>query len=572
MTLKVGDAVEGRYKILKALDQGGMGDVFLAEHQLIKRRVALKLLRADLAEDADVLERFMNEAQAAGTLGHPNIVESTDMGFTRDGVPYIVFEFLEGSLLTDEIYRVRGLATRRALRIARQIASALHAAHSAGIVHRDLKSDNVFLTDRDGALDHVKVLDFGISRFLEADDNVRNRAMVIGTPQFMAPEQITHPETVDRRADIYALGVILYEMLACRRPFENAADPEALFQQIISEPPPPLGVADLPPGLETMIVERFLAKDPDARFATMQDAEAALSAFAGIIRPPGRDSAPIPLAIPPPEAAVAVALPPPPPPRQRTSIAWLVTAIVAAAAGAALLVVDPKTTADPNIALVQGDADKLTAAIESATHAAQLRVNGLAQTPMLRAGVETDVATVTDMFKSEFSLQLSPGDAFALLQKHDGQLATMLRVPANIGLAVRPDHQPRLQVATSGLEVVVSSPVTGRNGTEIGAVALGIPIDLGPLKHQLGTHAIAAELHGLTAPVVLVAPHGTGTPTTIALAFPKELGVTATLAATVPVVVAPNRTVARVRLACWALAGILAFGYFLNLLRTRRPG
>jgi hypothetical protein len=492
------------------------------------------------------------------------------MGFTREGVPYIVFEFLEGSLLTDEIYRVRGLAVRRALRIARQIASALHAAHTAGIVHRDLKSDNVFLTDRDGALDHVKVLDFGISRFLEADDNVRTKAMVIGTPQFMAPEQITHPETVDRRADIYALGVILYEMLACRRPFENEADPDALFAQILSEPPPPLNVPDLPPGLETMIVERFLAKDPDARFATMQEAEAALSAFAGIIRPPGRDSAPIPFAIPPTEAAIAVALPPPPP--HRTSIAWLVTAIVAAAAGAALLVVDPKTTADPNVAIVQGDADKLTAAIESATHAAQLRVDGLAQTPMLRAGVETDIATVNDMFKNEFSLKLSPGDAFALLQKHDGELATMLQVPADIGMAVRPDHQPRLHLLKSGLVVVVSSPVTAQNGTEIGAVALGTPIDLGPLKQQLGSHTNAAELRGLAAPIVLVAPHGTGTPTTIPLAFPKELGITATLSATLPVVVAPNRTVVMVRLACWALAAILAIAYFVNLLRTRRPG
>jgi len=570
MTLKVGDAVEGRYKILKALDQGGMGHVFLAEHQLIKRRVALKLLRADLAEDADVLERFMNEAQAAGTLGHPNIVESTDMGFTREGVPYIVFEFLEGSLLTDEIYRVRGLPARRALRVARQIASALHAAHSAGIVHRDLKSDNVFLTDRDGALDHVKVLDFGISRFLAADDNVRTRAMVIGTPQFMAPEQITHPEAVDKRADIYALGVILYEMLACRRPFENEAEPDALFAQIISEAPPPLGVPDLPPGLETMIFERFLAKDPDARFPTMQDAEAALSAFAGIVRPPGRDSAPIPFAIPPTDAAIAVALPPPP--RHRTSIAWLVTAIVAAAAGAALLVLDPKTTADPNIALVQGDADKLTAAIESATRAAQLRVDGLAQTPMLRAGVETDVATVNDMFKNEFSLRLLPGDAFALLQKHDGQLATMLQVPADIGITVRPDHLPRLHVLKSGLEIVVSSPVTSATGTEIGAVALGSPIDLGPLKQQLASHTNAAELRGLAAPLVLVTSHGTGTSTTIPLAFPKELGLTATLAATLPVVVAPNQTVVMVRLACWALAGILAIGYFVNLLRTRRPG
>src|SRR5258707_14924908 len=136
MTLKAGDTVEGRYRIIKELDKGGMGSVFLAEHQLIKRRVALKLLRPDLAEDPDVLERFMHEARAAGTLGHPNIVESTDMGFTRDGVPYIVFEFLEGSLLTDEIYRVHGLPVRRALRIARQIASALHAAHTAGAIHR----------------------------------------------------------------------------------------------------------------------------------------------------------------------------------------------------------------------------------------------------------------------------------------------------------------------------------------------------------------------------------------------------------------------------------------------------
>ncbi|HEY6036839.1 MAG TPA: serine/threonine-protein kinase [Kofleriaceae bacterium] len=262
MTLKVGDSVEGRYKILKELDRGGMGSVFLAEHQLIKRRVALKLLRADLAEDADVLDRFMNEARAAGTLGHPNIVESTDMGFTREGVPYIVFEFLEGSLLTDEIYRVRGLPPRRVFRIARQIASALHAAHQAGIVHRDLKSDNVFLTDRDESNDHVKVLDFGISRFVE-DDSPRDRAQVIGTPQFMAPEQITNPEAVDRRTDVYALGVIIYEMLAAARPFDNAGDPDALFRQIVSEPPPPIDVPDMPPGFETMLFERFLAKSPD---------------------------------------------------------------------------------------------------------------------------------------------------------------------------------------------------------------------------------------------------------------------------------------------------------------------
>src|SRR5690242_11969433 len=132
--VKPGEIVEGRYRILRLLGEGGMGTVFLAEHALIKRRVAIKILHQDLATDGDVIERFMNEARAAGTLGHPNIVESTDMGFTANRVPYIVFEYLEGTLLTDEIYRVQGMPVRRVVKIAAQIASALAAAHRAGIV------------------------------------------------------------------------------------------------------------------------------------------------------------------------------------------------------------------------------------------------------------------------------------------------------------------------------------------------------------------------------------------------------------------------------------------------------
>src|SRR5271167_2957727 len=117
-SVEVGDLVEGRYRIIKVLGEGGMGTVFLAEHTLIKRRVAIKILHPQFASDANVVERFMNEARAAGTLGHPNIVESTDMGFTHNHVPYIVFEYLEGTLLTDEIYRVGGMPVRRAIRIA----------------------------------------------------------------------------------------------------------------------------------------------------------------------------------------------------------------------------------------------------------------------------------------------------------------------------------------------------------------------------------------------------------------------------------------------------------------------
>ena len=422
--LKEGDTVEGRYRIIRALDQGGMGTVFLAEHVLIKRRVAIKVMRAELSLDPDVIERFMNEARAAGTLGHPNIVESTDMGFTREGVPYIVFEYLEGSLLTDEIYRVGGMPVRRAVRIARQIASALSAAHAAGVIHRDLKTDNVFLTDKEEASDHVKVLDFGISRFLEADDDRSGvRSMVIGTPQFMAPEQITAPETVDHRADIYALGVIIYEMLTARRPFASD-DTDTLLGQIISAPPPPLGLRDAPPGLQEMLFTKLLAKNREDRYPTMKEVEAALEAFAGVLRS-GGDSMPIPvsasLQVPPGLVAAKVIELPAPKPRARGT-GWLIAAIAAGVAGGALMYLDGQATGaastedDARASALHTDLSALGAAIDGAARATQLRADGIAQTPMLRAAIETDAATVKDMVGSDFLFTPTPGEVFELFQ------------------------------------------------------------------------------------------------------------------------------------------------------------
>jgi serine/threonine protein kinase len=285
------DVVDGRYRIIRVLGQGGMGVVFLAEHTLIHRRVAIKILHQELATDADVVKRFMNEARAAGTLGHPNIVESTDMGFA-DRVPYIVFEYLEGTLLTDEIYRVGGLPVRRAVRIAQQITSALQAAHNARIVHRDLKSDNIFLADRDDTLDHVKVLDFGISRFLSADNDHTRRNIVMGTPEFMAPEQITAPELVDLRADVYALGVILYEMLTARRPFSNDEDPRTLLHRIVYNDPPPLQRPEVPRALDDLVM-KLLAKSPEDRYPSMTDVGAVLGSFTTQGDTPPRTTRPV---------------------------------------------------------------------------------------------------------------------------------------------------------------------------------------------------------------------------------------------------------------------------------------
>jgi serine/threonine protein kinase len=286
----IGEVVEGRYKILSPLGEGGMSTVFLAEHWLIKRRVAMKILHSEYASDADMIRRFMNEALAAGTLGHPNIVESTDMGFTRGDVPYIVYEYVEGVLLSHEIHRVAEIPVRRALKIAIQIASALEAAHGAGIVHRDLKTDNIFLTSFGDRPDHVKVLDFGISRFLHHADRTAIGGKVLGTPEFMAPEQALNPDGVDKRADIYALGIVLYEMLSKRVPFAlttlspTVDELHALIHRIITEPPPPLEREDLPEGLESLIADKLLAKDPEDRFQSMKDAQAALERYVGMIR------------------------------------------------------------------------------------------------------------------------------------------------------------------------------------------------------------------------------------------------------------------------------------------------
>jgi serine/threonine-protein kinase len=282
--VKIGEVVEGRYKIVRPIADGGMGSVYLAEHWLIRRKVAIKILHADLVDDATIIRRFMNEALAAGTLGHPHIIEATDMGFTARDVPYIVFEYLEGMSLADAITRIGPLDPRRALGIAHQVASALGAAHGASIVHRDLKSDNIFLTTR-GGREHVKVLDFGISRFLAASDRTMRGANLLGTPEFMAPEQVIAPEQVDHRIDIYALGILMFEMMTGGVPFvlEKQNDIEAahaLLARVVNELPPPLVREDAPPGV-TELVAKLLAKNPADRHQTMAEVQLAIEALTG---------------------------------------------------------------------------------------------------------------------------------------------------------------------------------------------------------------------------------------------------------------------------------------------------
>jgi serine/threonine protein kinase len=229
------------------------------------------------------------------------------------------------------------LPVRRALELASQIASALDAAHSAQIAHLDLKSDNVFLIKRGESLDHVKVLDFGISRCMAADVDKTQRGILMGTPEFMAPEQITTPDLVDGRADIYALGVLLYEMLTARRPFVND-DPRIVLHRIVHEPPPPLG-RPVPPSLEHLLFDRLLAKSRDQRIQTMFEVKFMLDEIASTLRPKMPEASPVVFEEPKQNLEVMFA-PMPVLPHRRPSLWWPVAALASAITGGVLWLVE----------------------------------------------------------------------------------------------------------------------------------------------------------------------------------------------------------------------------------------
>ena len=274
MAVEVGQLF-GNYRMVRLLGEGGFGEVYLVENPLIHRRAAVKVLHTELARDAELVRRFLNEARAASAIQHPNIIDVLDAGGTADGAPYILMEFLEGVSLQKRLADRGRLALPQVLDIANQAGSALAAAHAAGIVHRDLKPENLFLVPdtRAPGGERVKVLDFGIAKIKHGSSSggtVQTKTgIIMGSPAYMSPEQCKDSADVDLRSDVYSFATILYEMLAGRTPHVAATGTEMLVMHLTETPRPLRHLApDVPGHVEAAII-RGLARARDDRFESI---------------------------------------------------------------------------------------------------------------------------------------------------------------------------------------------------------------------------------------------------------------------------------------------------------------
>lgn len=287
--LDPGSVVSGKYKVLERIGGGGMGDVYRAEHVLAGRIVAFKLLRADFAEDEDLTRRFFQEAQAVNRIRHPNIVDVLDAGFSEEG-PYVVMECLEGTSVSGALARVGRLDVATAVSVILPVLDALDAAHRQGIIHRDLKPENIFVArgshdSRESRDDvRVKILDFGIAKVLDTSDATSrpqtHTGVIFGTPDYLSPEQASGEGTVDGRSDLFALAIVLFELVTGKKPFE-AKNAIATAYRIVHEPTPRLSTFGVTADALQAALDVALAKRPEDRFATAAAFAEALAPLVG---------------------------------------------------------------------------------------------------------------------------------------------------------------------------------------------------------------------------------------------------------------------------------------------------
>jgi serine/threonine-protein kinase len=437
----LGKTIAGRYRIEKKLGEGGMGAVYLAEHVMIEKKVAIKILSGDYSHRGEILARFAQEAKAASRIGHPNIIGVTDFGPGGDGPVFIVMEYLQGRDLRHHL--TGPMEAHRIAVIMGQVLLALEAAHKKGIVHRDLKPENIFLVEREGVSDLVKLLDFGIARVSSPSERparLTRTGTIFGTAEYMSPEQARGNPT-DGRADVYAAGCILYELLTGHVPFEADSFMGVLRRQVEEAPVPPSQRAPergITPALETVVL-RALEKEREARYASASEMLEALAVAMG---------EPVPVDTTPPE--------PPPEPGPRARRWWMAAPVVALLAGGAWLALPsrpqrPAETPAPPIAVAPPPAaaapapattpaeSGAKATIVSIPSGAQVRrgTEVLGTTPFVLAVSGESAAVELTLVKKDYKEQ-----AFRVAPGHSSEYAVSLSKVAARPAAAAPRPAP----------------------------------------------------------------------------------------------------------------------------------
>jgi serine/threonine protein kinase len=287
LPINIGDVVAGKYVVEGLLGAGAMGAVVAARHQILNQKVAIKIMAPHLVENEEAVLRFLREARAAALLSSDFVTRVLDIDLLPGGTPFIVMEYLEGTSLAAAIARTPEHTVANAVDIMMQALAGLRVAHRAGIVHRDLKPSNIFINHTDDGKERVTLLDFGVAKLTSADAqavSVTTSQSLLGTPSYMAPEQLSDPKGVDARADLWAMGIILYELLS-HRPAFDAETTGGIFASILTEEPTPIEELrdDVEPAL-AKVIATCLAKEPEGRYSSALEMMQALAPFASDAR------------------------------------------------------------------------------------------------------------------------------------------------------------------------------------------------------------------------------------------------------------------------------------------------
>jgi serine/threonine protein kinase len=286
MPVHVGEILAGKYQVEDVLGVGGMGVVVAAKHLQLEQKVALKFLRPEAMQSKEAVERFTREARSAVRLKSEHVAKVTDVGTLDTGAPYMVMEFLDGADLSRVVQATGSITIEESVHFVLQACEAIAEAHSLGIIHRDLKPQNLFVTRRVDGQPLVKVLDFGISKTLDTQSglSLTRTSSIMGSPLYMSPEQMRSSKNVDQRSDIWALGVILYELLTGRVPFEAEAIPELCLKVVQDAADSPKSIrAEIPEGLSAVVL-KCLEKNPSNRFANVAEFAAAIEPYSVLAR------------------------------------------------------------------------------------------------------------------------------------------------------------------------------------------------------------------------------------------------------------------------------------------------